>query len=264
MPATLKIKLKKVKIVKNGYFEKEEGFNTMETSLLYPLPGTPAVKSVRPLKLKENSELVYAKNNLAELEKLKTIQNLEELKNELKKYTNEKRIKGYGKSLEKLKELPDELIKEEEFDALSLPIKEILFMQKIEDETYLEVQISAVRKVNQFEKLIFNILTAGAKAVVKGISGIGAGVTAMTTSSTESIIDLFSPEDKSLMIAYGMRALKEDVPNGEFRVDLFVPETKDIKSPKEYDDYGRIVKFDKKGFKKGEENGYAIFEIERI
>lgn len=263
MSKTLRIKLKKVKIEMNGYFKEEEGYNTMEASLIYPAPGTPVVKSIRPLKLKEDEEMVYVGNNLGKLESLKAISDKRELKNELRTFTTKKRIRDNDRDLNKLKKFVNQLIKEEKVDIINFPVKELLFVQKIQNKSYFEVQISAVRQVDKYEKLIINILTTGAKATVKGISGLGAGLTAMVTSSAESLINLFAPEDKSLIIAYGMKEIQEDDNDGEFRIDLFIPSTERIKTPRHYDSYNRIDEFDEKVFKKGDKNGYAVFEISR-
>ncbi|MCK4761223.1 MAG: hypothetical protein KAW12_03425 [Candidatus Aminicenantes bacterium] len=280
MAKIFKIKLSEIKIYENGYFDRENGVNTMEASLIYPLPNVAAVKSIRPLELKKLDETdptgnkkvsyknSYSENNLEKLESLLEISEATQMKKDMEelgiiKSGKQKRIR----SLDKLKTILEKYIREKKFDLLNFPVRELLFKQNIQDYTHLEIQISAVRKIDKYEKLIINILSAGAKAgaaSIKALSDLNAGLTAMVTNSANSLIDMFSPQDKNLTIAYGITKISENFSADELKVDLFMPITDGIKTPKDWDDFGRVTEWNIKNFEKGKENGYVKFKIERL
>ena len=77
MATIFRIKLTKVKIEKNGYFEDLDELrgkkveNGVEATLVYPTPGSPAVKSIRTMKLKQGQEVAYySKEVFQEIEAL--------------------------------------------------------------------------------------------------------------------------------------------------------------------------------------------------
>lgn len=288
MATIFRIKLTKVKIEKNGYFEDLDELrgkkveNGVEATLVYPTPGSSAVKSIRTMKLKQGQEVAYySKETFQELKALlkflldiqlpdldtdkldafiqsTKLSDFDKLREALIRFKKRK-----GKvQLEKLRESVNRLVQEEQFNLLNLEPKEILFRQPIQGGSFLEVQISAVRKANEFEKLFTSIIFAGIKGAAETITGF-KGLTAMATTTTGSLLEMFAPKDKQHIIAYGVAPINESTPvNGPLKVDLFVPETFTIKTPKEYDKYNnRILKLAKKDFIKGESNGYVEFTL---
>lgn len=288
MATIFRIKLAKVRIEKNGYFEDLDELkgkkveNGVEATLVYPTPGLPAVKSIRTMKLKQGQEVAYySKESFREIEALLTflldiqlpdldttkldafIQSpklfeFDDLIGKLEKFRKGKK----ADQLETLRENVNRLLQEEQFNLLNLKTKETLFRQPIQGNSFLEVQISAVRKANEFEKLFTSIIFAGLKGASGAITGF-KGLTAIATTTTGSLLEMFAPKDKKHIIGYGVVQIDESTLVKEtLKVDLFVPKTFSLKTPSEYDKYNnRILSFATKKFVKGEFNGYSEFTL---
>lgn len=288
MATIFRIKLAKVQIQKNGHYEKfdeSRGIdveNGVEATLVYPTPGAPAVKSMRTMKLKEGQEIAYFSdavkrelralldflmgiqlpdidmNTLDGFIQSQELSDFKKLIKALKKFRNERKTT----QLENLRKKVNRLFLVEEFNLRNLEPRVTLFRQPIKGDCMLEVQISAARKANEFEKLFTSILFAGVKGAASTITGF-KGVTAMATTAIGSLLEMFAPKDNQHIIAYGTVPFSESTPvNQNLRVDLYIPNSFTIKTPLEYDRHiTKITKYKEIKFEKGDTNGYAEFTL---
>ena len=140
--------------------------------------------------------------------------------------------------------------------------KQLVFKEEIKGDTMFEVEISAIDKATKFEKLIVKLLGVAAGAAIGTVTGIGAVVTAVASSASESIFEMAEPSDKIHVIGRGARLINEDTPNGEFIIQLAVP--KDITlSFKRKNDAGDI-EYVRATLSKGKNNAQVKFDITRI
>lgn len=126
-------------------------------------------------------------------------------------------------SLESLRTLKLKDKEAMEFDTRPVTEK-LLFKQEIQGSTILQVKLTAVEKVDKFEKAAISIIGKVALAAVGAVTGVGAVVTAAATGLVGSIFDESKLKDTIRIIGEGAMPITKDTPEGDFVVQLTVPE----------------------------------------
>lgn len=140
--------------------------------------------------------------------------------------------------------------------------KQLVFKEIIRGDSVLEVEITAIDKASKFEKAIRKLLGVAAGGLAGAIPGVGTIVTAVATSATESVFELADPKDKITTIGKGVRGIDENTPEGDFVINLAVPEEITLKQRK-FDNEGKEV-IQTKILEKGFVNAKVVFHIKRI
>ncbi|WP_162054668.1 hypothetical protein [Pontibacter pamirensis] len=137
----------------------------------------------------------------------------------------------------------------------------LLFKQEIEGDTLLQVKLSAVEKVSKFEKVVVKLLGVAAVAAVGAITGVGAVFTAVAKSATGSIFEQADPKDTINIIGEGEMPLTKDTPEGDFVVQLSVPQDITLSQTKVEGDKKITTKIK---LDKGFSNAMIVFELKRL
>ncbi len=206
MSSVLQITLKDVLVIENGRAEAGvEGVNSLSATLYYPHAGTPAVTSMRPLRLQDNELLDYTQQ----------------------------------------------------------PFKEqLLFKERIHGDSVLEVEISAIEKASRFEKLVAKLMGVAATTGAGLIPGLGVIATAVVTSATGSVFALADPGDEIRVIGRGAMPIREDVPEGDFVVNLAVPQQIALKQRRTNEDGKEVTRT--KTLQAGFVNAKVVFQVRRL
>lgn len=142
------------------------------------------------------------------------------------------------------------------------PISEkLLFKQEIQGDTMLQVKITAIEKVDKFEKAALKIIGKVAVAAVGAITGVGAVLTATATGLVGSIFDEAELKDTINIIGEGVMPITEDTPEGDVIVQLAVPN--EIKLQQAFEEDGKLKK-KILTLKEGYSNAMVIFELKRL
>lgn len=267
MKKNMRLFFESLEIKKNAHFKEEKGTNGIELTLHYPIPGAAAIKTVRSIELvqdKDDRESIFKsiKPELV-LEQLKSIPVEtpgKEIKNNLRQLVDGDFLEDL-KNGRKWKEVLADLILDYEHRVRLYPIWKLLFRQTLMDRVFLRVQVTAVREITEFEKLFMNSLFGGVKKVAATVEGF-VGLTGMTTNAVGSILDSMTPKDKSYIIAEGITEISlDDQSDDTITIKLFCPETRKLRKPSSYDDFGKITGFKKIIFTKGEPNGSISLKL---
>ena len=140
--------------------------------------------------------------------------------------------------------------------------KQLVFKEIIRGDSVLEVEITAIDKASKFEKAIRKLVGVAAGGLADAIPNVGTIVTAVTTSATESVFELADPKDKITTIGKGVRGIDENTPEGDFVINLAVPEEITLQQRK-FDNEGKEV-IQTKTLKKDFVNAKVVFHIKRI
>ncbi len=247
MSRKFKIVLKEIKIFENGVFEDEkEGSNFFEAIWIKPKIGISSVRSVLELPLIDDKE--YFSTKLAEeTNKIESLNLFDLEKFELKK------------------QLELEMFK-----------TQLLFKQEIEDESYLEFNLSTVQKPDKALNFLSKILGVTVKTAFGTIPGLGSVVADTGSALIESAFKgIESQNDKLTSIGRGVLKIDEKIiekiPGNEIEIPLNVPKLVNIKSVKHWiinDENGRYKFVDRVSepivLNKGKRNGTIKIVISEI
>ncbi len=143
----------------------------------------------------------------------------------------------------------------------------LLFREQINLPTFLHIQVSAIIKVSEIEKMIMGSVFGGAKEAI-GTFNSYTGVTGFVTNFMGSFISKLAPKDKEYMIAEGIIEIDpEKNYKNPITIDLFVPRMIEDgrsvthKKPISWDQNGKINGWERVTFSEGEANGSIEFEL---
>lgn len=237
MGQTFEIKLKEITVQENGFYETDlsKASNFLEALLFYPRPGEPSVRSILELKLEDGERFEPQESS--------------------------RRV-----------DLPDYLDPREREIALQqlefeVERKRLLFRHELEGECSFELNISAVEKVNKVQNVLLDILKTASVAALGTIPGLGSVVTAVVTSSTESIFNqVVRREGKIKSIGRGILKLDSQINNEEREVELIVPDDIRIMPRIKWNRDGTLAEGVRNPvlLNRGKRNGTVTVEITRI
>ncbi len=118
--------------------------------------------------------------------------------------------------------------------------KRFLMKELVKGGAILEAEVTAIEKVSKFEKFIHKMFKVGAVAAT-GTLGVGAVVTGLTKTATESFFDSIEPSDQINSIGKGFMPLNEQTPEGDFVINLAVPKELKLHQTSRNED-GELVK----------------------
>ncbi|UZR96673.1 hypothetical protein [Chondrinema litorale] len=146
----------------------------------------------------------------------------------------------------------------EPMSFISRPFTEkLLFKQEIQGDTFLQVKISAIERVSKFEKILNRLFGTALTTVVGAFTGVGAVFTAVATDLTSSIFELTEPQNNITVIAEGEMPITELTPEGDFLVQLSVPD--DLTITQTIRGITKEIRL-----KKGFTNARVVFDLKRL
>lgn len=137
-----------------------------------------------------------------------------------------------------------------------------LLKEVIRGNSILEVEVTAMEKVSKIEKLAHDLFSTAVNAAINAVPGVGTIITGAIRNATSSLFSSNTPEDRILVIGSGFMPLTESTPEGDFTVNLAVPETVSIYQ-REQNDKGDIVER-KRTLKAGAINAKVVFELKKF
>ncbi len=259
---------------------KDLGVNVNEATMLeatlnHPKEGIPVVKSIRPLKFKKVGNVMEFKypsgEKITKLNELLGVNDISLIKDELKRLFDDMKLVSTITDIEVLKKLINKLLNAEQYEAIQVPAKQLLFKQEFEGESYLEIAITSTKKADVFEKGLLKLIGKGFTTAIGTITGVGAAVTAMGSLITESLFKATKSKDKIIGIGYGIKKINEEQiierfhtgDSLELEISLLVPE-KTEKIIRKYSQKGRLTLRQKiELLQKGEYAGTAKINIKK-
>lgn len=192
------IKLKEIKVNENGMFEAgKEAANFIEALLIHPRADVASIRTILELNLTDNQDFFKEK---------------------------EKEIAAI--------EFPDNLSDKDKKNLklqfeLELYKTQLLFNQYIEGEAYLDINVSAIEKVNKVEKLLVGLLGTGIKTGLGLVPGLGSVVKGAVSPAVDTLFEGSTTDKKRLKsIGKGILKIDKNTKIGETTVSLYAP--KDI------------------------------------
>jgi hypothetical protein len=112
-------------------------------------------------------------------------------------------------------------------ELTGLPLKDqIIFKGPIVGESGIDVEISAIEKPEKIANLlhtVFGQAVTGALSLIPG-GGVVSLITSAARTTLASVFDQAAPKDRLHKIGKGYMSLHKDTPEGDFVVQLSVPE----------------------------------------
>ncbi|WKN30558.1 hypothetical protein PZB74_16455 [Porifericola rhodea] len=145
-----------------------------------------------------------------------------------------------------------------------LPLKDqIIFKGPVIGESGLDVEISAIEKADKIEKILHNVFgraVSGALSLIPG-GGIVSLLTAAARDTMTSVFDQAEPQDRLHTIGKGYMSLSSETPEGDFVVQLSVPQEVKLSQTFMNDKGKKAIK--KITLPQGYNNAMVVFDIKK-
>lgn len=149
-------------------------------------------------------------------------------------------------------------------DLTGLSLKDqLIFKGLIVGESGIDVEISAIEKPEKIDGIlhkVFGQAVTGALSLIPG-GGVVALVTSAARNTLASVFDQAAPKDRLHKIGKGYMSLHKDTPEGDFVVQLNVPEEIKLMQSLGTKDGQRSSK--KITLPKGYNNAMVVFDIKK-
>ena len=139
----------------------------------------------------------------------------------------------------------------------------ILFKESVLGETELKLQLAAVRKANKLDKIFKAAFKGAVLAVFGSLTGsLGSIVTGAVTGGTKSVFELTKADKEVFVIGETRKQISESFPDGEYDLEMKVPQNIEIEYPEMTLEGLRYKKVTL--LKKGTANAMVTVKVKRL
>lgn len=166
-------------------------------------------------------------------------------------------------ALTSVRTFEQEIADREVLDFTQRSFKEkVLFKQRFQGDSILEVEMTTVDKASKFERILLNMLGKAAVAGVGTVSGLGAIFTAVARHAVKSVFALPEVKDQVEVLGVGEMPINSSTPEGDFVIQINVPKDMKIHQLAKNEE-GKLVERTLT-LRKGQGIGQIVFDIKQI